>query len=158
VVLVGVDDSVVTAYDEKLKAAYYEAHRSSTGNTSIRFVGLEEILFSNSEANSLLPREWLDAFELVHPIETELTAKAELSRKTLMATCQIDRENFRSLITKQDAHALQFYRGQSRFMFEDLSHPGFLEMSSSKRKKLASKVAAEMIAVRIHIEEGAGPS
>jgi pyoverdine/dityrosine biosynthesis protein Dit1 len=92
----------------------------------------------------------MDDIELKHPLGTSITTSAENSRKLLLAACQIDRSNFRDLITSQDPQTLQLYRGHSRFMFEDLSHSSYLTMSTSKRKKLGSEIGAEMIMVSGH--------
>lgn len=63
-----------------------------------------------------------------------------------MAGFQASKEHFRKLIAEQHPHALKLYRGQARFMQDDLSCPNFLALSIKQRKKISFAVAAEMIA------------
>jgi pyoverdine/dityrosine biosynthesis protein Dit1 len=65
-----------------------------------------------------------------------------------MATCQTNPDVLRNLIKSEDSSSLALYRGFSRFMLEDFQfHPDCIGRSVSQRKKLPTKVAAEMITV-----------
>jgi pyoverdine/dityrosine biosynthesis protein Dit1 len=86
--------------------------------------------------------------QLERQIPTAVTHEAELSRRILMAGCQPDRAAVRAKVEGGDASILALYRGFSRFMVEDLERNRYTEgLSRSQRKKLAAKVAFEMIMV-----------
>lgn len=81
-----------------------------------------------------------------HPVKTKLTAPSELCRKLLLGVSQADRAFIRSCIEEQEPHALQLYRGQTRFMLEDLAEVASVKaLSMKQRKKTAALVAQEMI-------------
>jgi pyoverdine/dityrosine biosynthesis protein Dit1 len=115
-------------------------------------VGFKSLVDIFSLTSTLAVRPSL-ASELAIPqierhIATAVTDEAELSRRLLMAGCQPDRAAVRAKVEGGDASILALYRGFSRFMVEDLEQNRYTEgMSKSQRKKLASKVAFEMIMV-----------
>ena len=147
---IGVNDATVSMYDDMFRQNYHRS-RATQGNPCIKFLGLEDLLFSRAEAVAAFRSRWLDGVLPQHPVETVKTTSAETSRKLLMVACEIDRSNLRSKVIAQDSPTLALYRGHSRFMYEDLSHTSYLALSSSKRKKLASAVATEMIIVSYFI-------
>lgn len=106
------------------------------------------MFFANKELEALFKNNWAEDVDVPHYVETRRTARAELCRQLLMALCQADRDVLRSLIKESDGSSLALYRGFSRFMLEDLAlHPSCVRSSQSQRKKLATKVAFEMIMV-----------
>lgn len=125
---------------------YYRMKSSKQCNGNIQFTSLTEIFFGNQEITDLFHEKWIDGFDLTHPINSERSENAELCRKLMMALGQNDKTILRSLITSQDPSTLGLYRGLSRFMLDDLSKSrAFAGLSISKRKKISSSVAAEMI-------------
>ncbi|KAF2102517.1 hypothetical protein NA57DRAFT_32607 [Rhizodiscina lignyota] len=144
---IGVDDDKVTFYDDRLREIYAERYPSAADQKAIQFKGLKELFFSNDDLRRTFSDEWMQGHDIFHPLQTRLCDDAELSRKLMMAACEIDQDNFRALLKHGDNNTLRTYRGLSRFMLEDIAHPSFAELSSvSQRKKLACKVAGEMIA------------
>jgi hypothetical protein len=119
---------------------------STVDNASIRFWGLTEMFFSNSDANATFAEDWLRSFHIDHPIRSKHMPTAELARKIMMAGFQSSREHFRKLVTDQHPATLSLYRGQARFMQDDLACPDFLSLSAKQKKKLSFIVASEMIA------------
>ena len=138
-------------YGEKLKEMERRAVKGSEDRSSIEFLSLWDLFFANPEVARLFPQDWVEKVEIPHILPTRRTEEAELSRKLLMGTCHIDPSVLRNLIKGQDESILALYRGFSRFMLEDLAvHPACIRKSVSQRKKLATKVAAEMIEVSRH--------
>lgn len=116
---------------------------------AVEFLSLYDLFFANQELSRSFEEGWVASIQLPHYVETGRTHQAELCRKVLMAFCQIDPEVLNSMIKGGDKASLALYRGFSRFMLEDLAeHPGCIGRSVSQRKKLSTKVAAEMIKVR----------
>ncbi|KAL1622674.1 dityrosine synthesis enzyme [Neofusicoccum ribis] len=144
--LLEVRDDNVDIYGEALKQMYYRMKSSKQCNGNIQFTSLTEIFFGNQEVTELFQEAWIEGHELTHPIDSERSENAELCRKLMMALGQNDKTIMRGLITSQDPSTLGLYRGLSRFMLDDLSKSrAFAGLSVSKRKKISSNVAAEMI-------------
>ncbi|KAF2658350.1 hypothetical protein K491DRAFT_776343 [Lophiostoma macrostomum CBS 122681] len=141
---IGVDDDVVAQYDDDLQNLYHTMFPSPEDRKLIRFRGLTDMFFDNPVMSSF-SQNWISEVSLPHPILTTRSSSAETARKLMMAACEIDRPNLRKLITSQDPSVLPLYRGQSRFMLDDLAVPSFLTKSTKQKKKIASEVAAEMI-------------
>jgi hypothetical protein len=81
-----------------------------------------------------------------HPVKTKLTGEAELCRKLMLGIGGPDRSYIRQLITEQEPDALGLYRGQTRFMLEDLADvPAVKSLSGKQKKKTAALVAEEMM-------------
>ena len=147
-VAVGVDDDVVDIYGEKLKEMKRGVLENAIDNSSIEFLSLWDIFFANSEVTNLFSREWIKNVDVPHVVTTGLTEEAELCRQLLMSTCSIDPNVLNDLIKGGDQSLVALYRGFARFMLEDLAfHPDCAGKSTSQRKKLSTKVAAEMIKV-----------
>ncbi|EKG15131.1 Pyoverdine biosynthesis, partial [Macrophomina phaseolina MS6] len=144
--LLEVKDDQVDAYGESLKQMYYRMNSSKQCNGNIQFTSLAEIFFGNQEITDLFQEQWIEGLDLTHPIESERSKKAELCRKLMMALGQNDKTVLRSLISSQDPSTLGLYRGLSRFMLDDLAQSrAFAGLSASKRKRLSTSVAAEMM-------------
>ncbi|KAI8944195.1 Pyoverdine/dityrosine biosynthesis protein-domain-containing protein [Xylaria longipes] len=144
---IGVDDDVVSEYESNLQELYRSMFDSSADREAIKFCGLSDLFFSESDNTHTFDQSWiLDPDLLHHPIQTKLSEKAELARKLVMASCGIDRSHFRGLILAQHAATLKLYRGLSQFMLQDLAGPSFVGQSTSRKKKIASSVATEMMA------------
>ncbi|VVT56276.1 uncharacterized protein SAPINGB_P004928 [Magnusiomyces paraingens] len=136
---IGVDDSVVDRYGAELKTMY----RQITKEDTIGFRSLPELFTSRLGA---FKKEYTENVVLLHYLNSEIKPDAEVCREILMCGCSTDPSILRSMIDANDAAKIALYRGFSRFMFEDLAEqPSTLNMSSKARKKLASKVAFEMI-------------
>ncbi|KAI0465980.1 Pyoverdine/dityrosine biosynthesis protein-domain-containing protein [Xylaria cf. heliscus] len=144
---IGVDDDVVSEYESNLQELYRSMFDSSADRGAIKFCGLSDLFFSGPDNTQTFDQSWiLDPDLLNHPIQTKLSTTAEIARKLVMASCGIDRAHFRGLILARDAATLKLYRGLSHFMLQDLTGPSFAGQSTSRKKKTASSVAAEMIA------------
>jgi hypothetical protein len=64
----------------------------------------------------------------------------------MLGVAEASRTFIRSCIEQQEPDALQLYRGQTRFMLEDLADvPSFKTLSMKQRKKTAALVAQEMM-------------
>lgn len=144
--IVGVDDQIVSDYDEDLKTTYQSMFTSMEDHETIRFRGLTDMFFSNPDVTGTLSDSWSQNFEILHPINSNHTTKAETARRIMMAGCQASREHFQKLIADQHPPTLSLYRGQARFMQDDLATPDFLAKSTKQKKKTSFLVAAEMIA------------
>jgi len=83
---------------------------------------------------------------MAHPIESNHLANSERARKIMMAGYQSLRSHFEKLIADQHPATLGLYRGQARFMQDDLATADFLAKSTKQKKKISFIVAAEMIA------------
>lgn len=119
---------------------------SEKGSPTIRFRSLTDMLFSNLEAVRTLPESGMSKTAINHPIQSNRLTNAETARQVMMAGCQSSRAHFRQSIANQDPSTLRLYRGQARFMQDDLSTPDFLSRSPKQRKKLSFAVAEEMLA------------
>ena len=116
----------------------------------IEFRGLEEILFSQQDVAAKFDPEMIEDYDLNHPVPTRRDPVADLSRKIMMATCGVDRDNFRDLVKKEDKKVLPLYRGHNRFVLEDSAfNPHVRTKSKNQRKKIASQVSEEMILVSL---------
>jgi hypothetical protein len=125
---------------------YQTAFTSADDHEAIRFRGLNEMFFSNPDAQASFDHDWCRLFELDHPVHSQRSPQAELARNIMMTGFQSSREHFRKLVAEQHPPTLSLYRGQARFMQDDLSNPAFQAMSNKQKKKLSFAVAAEMIA------------
>ncbi|KAL4925204.1 isocyanide synthase family protein [Aspergillus undulatus] len=145
---IGVDDILVDTYGQTLATQYHlrMANRTS-GKDFIMFTGLQDLFFSSPEATSTFSETMLADVTIPQPIETARTDSAQKCRLLLEKVGGIDRAHLRQLITEKHADTLALYQGQSRFMLEDLA--SYLEarnIGSKAKKRIASQVAAEMIA------------
>jgi hypothetical protein len=129
-----------------LLGVYKKTFTSAEDHEAIRFRGLTEMFFSNSDAQATFDQDWSHLFKIEHPIHSQRSPEVELARNIMMTGFQSSREHFRKLIADQHPPTLNLYRGQARFMQDDLSNPTFLAMSNKQKKKLSFTVAAEMIA------------
>ncbi|KAI0534594.1 Pyoverdine/dityrosine biosynthesis protein-domain-containing protein [Xylaria digitata] len=144
---IGVDDDVVSEYESDLKDLYRSMFTSSANRQAIRFCGLNDLFFSEPDSMQAFDYSWILDPELVHdPIPIKVSETAELSRKLVMASCGINRQHLRKLILGQDPATLKSYRGLSRFMLQDLEGSVFAGQSTSRKKKTAFIIAAEMMA------------
>ncbi|KAI1197629.1 Pyoverdine/dityrosine biosynthesis protein-domain-containing protein [Nemania serpens] len=144
---IGVDDDVVSEYESNLQDLYKSMFDSAADRNAIKFCSLSDLFFSEPDNTQTFNESWvLDPELLYHPLKTKLSKMAELARKLVMASCGVDRSHLRKLILSQDATTLRLYRGLSHFMLKDLTWPSATGPSISQRKKIASRVAAEMMA------------
>ncbi|KAL4942189.1 hypothetical protein BDV06DRAFT_235586 [Aspergillus oleicola] len=146
---IGVNDILVDRYGATLAKQYQLrlVQKTSTGEDLIKFTGLEDLFFSSTDATSAFLETMLDDIEIPQPIETVRTESAQKCRLLLEKVGGIDRSHLRGLIASKDTDTLALYQGQSRFMLEDLAN--YLEArntGSKAKKRIASQVAAEMIA------------
>jgi pyoverdine/dityrosine biosynthesis protein Dit1 len=145
-VRVGVDDATVQNYDRTLLETYQRTFTSAEDHQAIQFRSLDDMLFTNSDTKATFDQGWSRLFSVEHPIHSQRSSAAELARNVMMIGFQSSREHFHKLIDEHHPPTLSLYRGQARFMQDDLSDPMFLAMSNKQKKKLSFKVAAEMIA------------
>ena len=146
--IVGVDDATVDRYGEELMKVKAKVQGKNGYEQRIGFYSLSDIFFANTTLRNFFRADTVAKVDISHFLNTEITYEAEISRKILMAGCQIDSGALRSKIDGQDKSLLALYRGFSRFMLEDLEqHPSTISMTKSQRKKLSSKIAFEMISV-----------
>jgi pyoverdine/dityrosine biosynthesis protein Dit1 len=147
ILVVGVDDGKVDAYDARLIEVYKDKYPVEEGPVpALQFKGLRDIFMSNPDSFSSFRQSWLISIDVPHPVETIRTDASELCRKLLLGVSQADRGFVRKCIEEQEPHALQLYRGQTRFMLEDLTmHPSVVRLSNKQKKKTAAIVAQEMI-------------
>ncbi|KAL2864424.1 isocyanide synthase family protein [Aspergillus lucknowensis] len=142
---IGVDDATVDEYGHTLATQY--SLRSQSRNNLIQFTGLEDLFFSDPEATSTFSPQMLDTVSIPQPIETTRTESAQKCRLLLEKIGGIDRSHLRGLIAQKDPGTIKLYQGQSRFMLEDLAgHLAALGAGMKQKKRIASSVAAEMIA------------
>ncbi|KAF2493421.1 hypothetical protein BU16DRAFT_528727 [Lophium mytilinum] len=138
---IGVDDEVVDTYSSQL----IEMKDAMLGPESNRigFFGLPA-LFALGELNA--PTSAVAKLDLPNYVNTKHTEDANLCRKLMVHAFGIDGSALRNKIESGDKAALALYRGFTRFMLEDLSHNGFMmSKSKSQQKKLAAKIAFEML-------------
>ncbi|KAF2967246.1 hypothetical protein GQX73_g6311 [Xylaria multiplex] len=144
---IGVDDDVVSEYESDIQDLYRSMFAFSTDRQAIRFCGINDLFFSEPNSMQSFDNSWILDPELVHdPIQIKVSETAELSRKLVMASCGINRQHLRKLILAQDPATLKSYRGLSRFMLQDLEGSVFAGQSTSRKKKTACIIAAEMMA------------
>jgi pyoverdine/dityrosine biosynthesis protein Dit1 len=146
-VTVGVDDEMIDTYDACMAAIYKERYPEDVGPVpSIKFKGLKNIFAADSDGFQGLQKLLLNSHQMPHPVKTKLTGEAELCRKLMLGIGGPDRAYIRSMIEQQEPDALGFYRGQTRFMLEDLADiPAVKSMSGKQKKKIATLVAEEMM-------------
>ncbi|KAI8939080.1 hypothetical protein NX059_004919 [Plenodomus lindquistii] len=144
---IGVDDEMIDTYDACMSAIYNERYPNETGQTpTIRFKGLKNIFAADSDGFQGLQKLLLNSHHMPHPVKTKLTGEAELCRKLMLGIGGPDRAYIRQLIEQQEPDALGLYRGQTRFMLEDLADvPSVKSLSGKQKKKTAALVAEEMI-------------
>lgn len=144
---IGVDDGKVDVYDARLIEVYKEKFPVEEGPVpAIQFKGLKDIFMSNPDSFSSFDESMVASAQIPHPVKTELTGPSELCRKLLLGVSEADRPFIRSCIEEQEPHALQLYRGQTRFMLEDLAMvKSVVNLSNKQKKKTAALVAQEMI-------------
>lgn len=136
---IGVDDGVVDEYGAHLKELYRQISKEDT----IGFRSLPELFTSRLGA---FKPEYTQGVVLPHYLGSEIKPDAEVCREILMCGCSTDPEVLRSMIDANDPIKIALYRGFSKFMFEDLAEqPQAKRMSAKARRKLAAKVAFEMI-------------
>lgn len=136
---IGVDDGVVDRYGEQLKHLYSQITKENT----IGFQSLPELFTSRL---GQFQQSYTSKVALPHYLDTEIKAEAEACREILMCGCSTDPVILRGMIDANDPAKIALYRGFSKFMFEDLAEqPSTLSLGNKARRKLASKVAFEMI-------------
>lgn len=110
------------------------------------FKGLKNIFNADSEGFQSLKKVAGKSHKMPHPVKTKMTGDAELCRELMLGIGGADRAYIRSLIEQQEPETLSLYRGQTRFMLEDLADaPSVKSMSGKQKKKTAALVAEEMI-------------
>lgn len=133
-------------FDAKMVELYKNKYVEDGPVPAIQFKGLKDIFMSNPAILGSLKESWLASVEVPHPVVTERTHPAELCRKLMLGVGEADRSYIRQCIEEQEPHALQLYRGQTRFMLEDLAEvPSVKNMSGKQKKKTAANVAQEMM-------------
>ncbi|KAL6707577.1 dityrosine synthesis enzyme [Coniothyrium glycines] len=144
---IGVDDEMIDTYDACMAAIYQERYPEDAGSVpSIRFKGLKNIFAADSDGFVGLQKLLLNSHKIPHPVKTKLTGEAELCRKLMLGIGGPDRAYIRQMIEQQEPDALSLYRGQTRFMLEDLADVSSVKsLSGKQKKKTAALVAEEMM-------------
>ncbi|KAH7392180.1 Pyoverdine/dityrosine biosynthesis protein-domain-containing protein [Phaeosphaeria sp. MPI-PUGE-AT-0046c] len=143
---IGVADEAVSNYDLDLLITYQRTFATAEDRDALRFRGLTDMFFSDISVRATFDEDWKRNFDIEHPVDSVRSPDAELARCIMMAGFQSSRTQFRKLIAEQHPQTLNLYRGQARFMQDDLSDAVFSTMSKKQKKKLSFAVAAEMIA------------
>lgn len=130
-----------------MAAIYHQRFpQDSISGPTIKFKGLKNIFAADSKGFRGLEKLLHDSHKMPHPVKTKLTGEAELCRKLMLGIGGPDRAYIRQLITEQDPDTLSLYRGQTRFMLEDLQGiPSVKSLSGKQKKKTAALVAEEMM-------------
>lgn len=138
---------MIDTYDACMAAIYHQRFPHDSGPVpTIRFKGLKNIFAADSDGFQGLHKLLRNSHEMPHPVKTKLTGEAELCRKLMLGIGGPDRAYIRQLITEQEPDALGLYRGQTRFMLEDLADvPSVKTLSGKQKKKTAALVAEEMM-------------
>ncbi|KAH8727896.1 Pyoverdine/dityrosine biosynthesis protein-domain-containing protein [Phaeosphaeriaceae sp. PMI808] len=144
---IGVDDEMIDTYDACMAAIYHQRFPEDDSPVpTIKFKGLKNIFAADSDGFQGLQKLLRDSHKMPHPVKTKLTGEAELCRKLMLGIGGPDRAYIRQLITEQEPDALGLYRGQTRFMLEDLADvPSVKSLSGKQKKKTAALVAEEMM-------------
>ena len=144
---IGVDDEMIDTYDACMAAVYQERFPGNNGPVpTIKFKSLKNMFAADTDGFVGLQKLLRDSHKMPHPVKTKLTGEAELCRKLMLGIGGPDRNYIRQLITEQEPDALGLYRGQTRFMLEDLADiPAVKTMSGKQKKKTAALVAEEMM-------------
>ncbi|KAL4972148.1 Pyoverdine/dityrosine biosynthesis protein-domain-containing protein [Aspergillus desertorum] len=130
---IGVDDALPDSYGAILVSHYKTTTTTRPSSFfDLQFTGLEDFFFPYSESTSSASADILDGISILQPIETIRTESAQKCRLLLDAV---------------DPETLALYQGHFRFMLEDLgAYLAERNIGSKARKRLASKVAEEMVA------------
>ncbi|KAF1916209.1 Pyoverdine/dityrosine biosynthesis protein-domain-containing protein [Ampelomyces quisqualis] len=144
---IGVDDEMIDTYDACMAAIFNQRFPDDAASVpTIKFKGLKNIFAADSDGFQGLQKLLRNSHDMPHPVKTKLTGEAELCRKLMLGIGGPDRAYIRQLITEQEADALGLYRGQTRFMLEDLADvPTVKSLSGKQKKKTAALVAEEMM-------------
>lgn len=138
---------MIDTYDACMAEIYKERFPSQTAPVqAMDFKGLKNIFNADSEGFQTLKKVVASAHKMPHPVKTKMTGEAELCRRLMLGIGGADRAYIRSLIEQQEPETLGLYRGQTRFMLEDLADvPSVKSLSGKQKKKIAALVAEEMI-------------
>lgn len=138
---------MIDTYDACMAEIYKQRFPGQTAPVSaMDFKGLKNIFNSDSEGFQTLKKVVGGTHKMPHPVKTKMTGEAELCRKLMLGIGGADRGFIRSLIEQQEPETLGLYRGQTRFMLEDLADvPSVKSLSGKQKKKIAALVAEEMI-------------
>jgi hypothetical protein len=138
---------MIDTYDACMTAIYHQRFPNDAGPVpTIKFKGLKNIFAGDSDGFQGLQKLMRNSHDMPHPVKTKLTGEAELCRKLMLGIGGPDRAYIRQLITEQESDTLGLYRGQTRFMLEDLADvPSVKSLSGKQKKKTAALVAEEMM-------------
>lgn len=138
---------MIDTYDACMAEIYRERFPNQTARVSaMDFKGLKNIFNADSEGFQSLKKVAGNTHKMPHPVKTKMTGEAELCRMLMLGIGGADRAFIRSLIEQTEPETIGLYRGQTRFMLEDLADvPSVKSMSGKQKKKTAALVAEEMI-------------
>ncbi|XBW36565.1 hypothetical protein QEN19_002140 [Hanseniaspora menglaensis] len=148
---IGADDEVVDVFTKKLHSLYLKIKSQKYDSIStdhkdyIGFFGLKDVFYSETSGTLFKP-EWLESLVLEHYTGSQIDYDSEICRKIMMAACDTDKGRLSDQVKIPNHPRLLLYRGFTKFMEEDIAKLEFVStLSRNKQKKLASKVAFEMI-------------
>lgn len=139
---------MIDTYDDALAQIYHEKYGAVEKGPvpAIKFKGLKHIFMEDPATLAGLKESWLMGVQMPHPVKTEIDNEVEVCRKLMLGVAGADRKFIRSCIDQQEEHAVSLYRGQTRFMLEDLAGvPSIKSLSNKQKKKTAALVAEEMM-------------
>lgn len=148
---IGVDDDVVTEYDARLCEMAIKVRAnfrdSKMDHNCVQFKSLNDLLQPLGWTKNFLQRSFAKVNVVDHPVTTSRNSQDDLNRGFLLRACATDPSYLQMKIREDpSSDTTMLYRGFSRFMLDDLAtHPTCKDKSKSQRKKLAEKVAFEMM-------------
>ncbi|OBA26346.1 hypothetical protein HANVADRAFT_53217 [Hanseniaspora valbyensis NRRL Y-1626] len=148
---IGADDCVIDNFTSQLHDLYlklkkqYSDEDNELMNDCIGFFGLKDVFYSE-ESGKLFNEDWLSGIHLKHYTGSKIEHESEICREIMMAACNTDNGRLSKQVKIENHPRLLLYRGFTKFMEEDIGQLEFIsKMSRKQQKKLAAKIAFEMI-------------
>ncbi|KAJ1548125.1 dityrosine synthesis enzyme [Cladochytrium tenue] len=139
--LLGVNDDAVVQYGETLRSMAHGMGLSSP----FAFRGLDDLLLMDGTSDASLTLLGPENANLEQPLDSTITPDANRARRILLATGGSTEDVLHKEI-KENPEVTFLYRGFSRFLLEDLTHPTLVSLpSKSARKNLCLRLAFLMI-------------
>ncbi|KAJ1555961.1 dityrosine synthesis enzyme, partial [Cladochytrium tenue] len=139
--LLGVNDDAVVQYGETLRSMAHGMGLSSP----FAFRGLDDLLLMDGTSDASLSLLGLEDVKLEQPLDSTITPDANRARRILLATGGSTEDVLHKEI-KENPEVTSLYRGFSRFLLEDLTHPTLVSLpSKNARKNLCLRLAFLMI-------------
>ncbi|KPI41908.1 Spore wall maturation protein DIT1 [Cyphellophora attinorum] len=128
---IGVDDEIVTEYNARLRKMadllQYRSHEEGLDGC-ITFRNLHDILQPVRWVRNFFQETFVDLEALNHPVSTSRAIQDDINRTILLQACASNQDHIQQVIRQDPSHSITMLK------------------SKSQRKKLAEKVAIEMMA------------